>query len=143
MSHGGNAILRDLASGTIPTSDAASALSAIARSVRGAVGGTSGALYDVGLTAAAGALRESSSASGGPAGVGQWAAALRAGAAAVMKYGGAREGCRTMLDALLPAAAALEGAAQTGALVVAWLVWHVLAVAACCAAQRVYRQYHF
>ena len=44
-----------------------------------------------------------------------WAAAFKAGADAVSKYGGAKRGSRTMLDALLPAADAAAQAAQSGA----------------------------
>jgi triose/dihydroxyacetone kinase / FAD-AMP lyase (cyclizing) len=38
-----------------------------------------------------------------------WAAAARAAATVITKYGGAGPGSRTMLDALLPAVVALEG----------------------------------
>ena len=44
-----------------------------------------------------------------------WASALSDGLAAVSKYGNATRGSRTMLDALLPALDALDGAAQDGA----------------------------
>ena len=53
-------------------------------------------------------------AGGGGGGVMDWALALAAGAEAVQKYGGAAPGCRTMLDALLPAAAACLLAAEQG-----------------------------
>lgn len=43
------------------------------------------------------------------------AAAVAAGVAAVCHHGGARRGCRTMIDALMPAAEALLAAAQQGA----------------------------
>jgi dihydroxyacetone kinase len=49
---GARAILSDL-SAHYPLNDTAATLAAVAQSVRHAVGGTSGALYDVGLTAAA------------------------------------------------------------------------------------------
>jgi len=52
----------------------------------------------------------SGGAGGGTPGVQAWAAAARAGVAAVQKYGGAAPGHRTMLDALLPAVDNLEKA---------------------------------
>eukprot|EP00199_Chlamydomonas_sp_CCMP681_P000386 CAMPEP_0119101896 /NCGR_PEP_ID=MMETSP1180-20130426/807_1 /TAXON_ID=3052 ORGANISM="Chlamydomonas cf sp, Strain CCMP681" /NCGR_SAMPLE_ID=MMETSP1180 /ASSEMBLY_ACC=CAM_ASM_000741 /LENGTH=591 /DNA_ID=CAMNT_0007086077 /DNA_START=161 /DNA_END=1936 /DNA_ORIENTATION=+ len=113
VSHGANAILAELGT-TYPLNDVAGTVAALARSVRQAVGGTSGALYDVALTAAAASLRESLPGGAGGAGPAAWAGALRAGASAVSKYGGARAGSRTMLDALLPAVAALEQAAAQG-----------------------------
>ena len=51
---------------------------------------------------------------GSSSGAMAWALALGAGAEAVQKYGGAAPGCRTMLDALLPAAAACLLAAKQG-----------------------------
>lgn len=44
----------------------------------------------------------------------QWCAALQAGVQAVAKYGGAKPGSRTMLDALLPAAEALLPEVEAG-----------------------------
>jgi triose/dihydroxyacetone kinase / FAD-AMP lyase (cyclizing) len=43
-----------------------------------------------------------------------YAAALMAGAKAVAEHGGASEGFRTMLDALMPAARAAEESANKG-----------------------------
>ena len=43
-----------------------------------------------------------------------WAQALKEGTEAVQKYGGATPGCRTMLDALVPATAACLNAAEHG-----------------------------
>lgn len=62
------------------------------------MGGSSGILLSI-FVAAVGAR------AGEPP---QWPAALRAGAIAVQRYGGAQEGDRTLLDALLPAIRALE-----------------------------------
>lgn len=88
-------------------------LYAVAAAVRGAVGGSLGGLYNLGLTAAAGALEPRPADDAvGPAG---WAAAMVAGVRAVERYGLARAGSRTMLDALLPAARALTEAAAKGA----------------------------
>uniref|UniRef100_A0A3Q2TI25 Triokinase/FMN cyclase n=1 Tax=Fundulus heteroclitus TaxID=8078 RepID=A0A3Q2TI25_FUNHE len=65
------------------------------------MGGSSGALYSLFLTAAAGRLTE------GRSGAAAWAAAVHAGTQAMRRYGGADPGDRTMLDALCPAAAEL------------------------------------
>ncbi len=54
---GARAVLGDL--GGYPTHDAAAAVAAVARSVRQSMGGSSGALYDLGFTAAARALKVS------------------------------------------------------------------------------------
>jgi DAK2 domain len=51
---------------------------------------------------------------GEPLSVATAAAAVQAGAAAVSRHGGASEGDRTMLDALLPAARTLGEAARAG-----------------------------
>lgn len=83
----------------------------MAHTVRRSIGGTSGGLYDVFLTAAACALKQHASAS---CGAREWSEAFAAGTAAVKKYGGAAEGCRTMLDALVPAQRAMAGALQEG-----------------------------
>nr|XP_045608352.1 triokinase/FMN cyclase-like [Procambarus clarkii]XP_045608353.1 triokinase/FMN cyclase-like [Procambarus clarkii]XP_045608354.1 triokinase/FMN cyclase-like [Procambarus clarkii] len=68
-----------------------------------AMGGTSGGLYSILFTAASASLasHECSHRSA-------WAAALRAGCEAISKYGGAAQGDRTMLDALIPAVEVLE-----------------------------------
>jgi hypothetical protein len=50
----------------------------------------------------------------GAIGVVEWAQALAEGTEAVKRYGGATLGCRTMLDALAPAAAACLQAATRG-----------------------------
>src|SRR5690606_12065255 len=49
-----------------------------------------------------------------PAAADAWAAAFRAGCKAIQDIGGARAGDRTMLDALLPAAEAIEIAVAEG-----------------------------
>ena len=78
----------------------------------GTMGGTSGAMYKLLFTAAGSTLRQRLPA--GPLTAVAAAEALAEGAAAVSKYGGAGPGSRTMLDALLPAAAALKAAAGAG-----------------------------
>ena len=88
---------------TYPLDDPAAALHALAVTLQRTLGGTSGPLY------AAFFLR--ASASLGPAAADDaqtWATAFRAGCAAIAELGGAAPGDRTMLDALLPAAAALQ-----------------------------------
>ncbi|GAB9467248.1 Dihydroxyacetone kinase [Globisporangium polare] len=85
-----------------PLNDAAQTLLEIAQSVGKSAGGTSGVLYVIFFTA--GALKLESFKDTDAA---AWTASFRAGIAAIEKYGGASEGSRTMLDALLPAERAL------------------------------------
>jgi len=76
----------------------------LSATVRKTVGGTSGALYAVGLMRAAAVAEKPMT------GTALWGEALAAAAAAVSQLGDARIGDRTMLDALLPAAEALASA---------------------------------
>ncbi|XP_067849828.1 triokinase/FMN cyclase isoform X1 [Heptranchias perlo] len=69
----------------------------LGRVVRDHMGGTSGALYSISLTAAAQNLKDNNNPSA-------WAAALDAGIEALKRYGGAEPGDRTMLDSLCAAA---------------------------------------
>ncbi|XP_048826989.1 triokinase/FMN cyclase [Brienomyrus brachyistius] len=71
-------------------------LSALAGLVQEHMGGSSGALYSLFLTAAATPLSGCSDSAA-------WADALHAGTEAMRRYGGADPGDRTMLDALCPA----------------------------------------
>ena len=90
------ALLHDL--DRLPLGDGAALCAAIADRLSTVMGGSSGILLSIfvaAMGARAGALP-------------QWPAALRAGAVAVQRYGGAQEGDRTLLDALLPAVRALE-----------------------------------
>ncbi|KAM4713767.1 triokinase/FMN cyclase [Anableps anableps] len=73
-------------------------LSVLAGLVEEKMGGSSGALYSLFLTAAAGHVTEGRSSGAA------WAAAVHAGTQAMRRYGGADPGDRTMLDALCPAA---------------------------------------
>ena len=83
----------------------------VSESIRYSMGGSSGALYDVLFTAAARRLKESPSVTLLDA-----AQAFKEGVEATSKYGGASIGCRTMLDALFPAAeAAVAEASRAGA----------------------------
>ncbi|KAM7376994.1 hypothetical protein PAMA_013671 [Pampus argenteus] len=72
-------------------------LSALAGLVQEKMGGSSGALYSLFLTAAAGHVTE------GRSDAAAWAGAMHAGTQAMRRYGGADPGDRTMLDALCPA----------------------------------------
>ncbi|XP_077401110.1 triokinase/FMN cyclase [Vanacampus margaritifer] len=72
-------------------------LSALAALVQEKMGGSSGALYSLFLTAASGHLI------GGRSHAAAWAGAMHAGMQAMKRYGGADLGDRTMLDALYPA----------------------------------------
>ncbi|KPP60883.1 bifunctional ATP-dependent dihydroxyacetone kinase/FAD-AMP lyase (cyclizing)-like [Scleropages formosus] len=76
-------------------------LSTLAGLLQERMGGSSGALYSLFLTAAAPLLRECSD----PA---AWASAVLAGTEAIRRYGGADPGDRTMLDALCPAVEELK-----------------------------------
>ncbi|XP_029310771.1 triokinase/FMN cyclase isoform X2 [Cottoperca gobio] len=72
-------------------------LSVLAGLVQEKMGGSSGALYSLFLTAAAGHVTE------GQSNAAAWATAMHAGTQAMKRYGGADVGDRTMLDALCPA----------------------------------------
>jgi dihydroxyacetone kinase len=88
---------------TYPLDDSAAALHALAVTLQRSLGGTSGPLY------AAFFLRASAALSRGAANdVQAWATAFGAGCTAIAELGGAVPGDRTMLDALLPAAAAFQ-----------------------------------
>ncbi|KAI9916294.1 hypothetical protein PsorP6_016934 [Peronosclerospora sorghi] len=94
-----------------PLNDGAQTLRALATSVSRSVGGTSGVLYVIFLTAGALHLETCKQAD-----TAAWIGAFRAGITAVQKYGGAKEGSRTMVDALIPALRALTSAHfQSGA----------------------------
>ncbi|MEW6340888.1 MAG: dihydroxyacetone kinase subunit DhaL [Pseudomonadota bacterium] len=80
-------------------------LRALSATVRRVVGGTSGPLYAVMLLRAGSVLDQA-----GGADAQRWADAFSAGVAALMELGGAHAGDRTMVDALLPAADALQAA---------------------------------
>ncbi|XP_034713029.1 triokinase/FMN cyclase isoform X1 [Etheostoma cragini] len=72
-------------------------LSVLAGLVQEKMGGSSGALYSLFLTAAAAHLTE------GQNNAAAWASAMHAGTQAIRRYGAADPGDRTMLDALCPA----------------------------------------
>ena len=79
--------------------DPPTALAAMGEALRRAIAGSSGPFYATALLRAARALPPRPSAA-------DWTAAFGAGVAAIGELGGAKPGDRTMLDALVPAAAA-------------------------------------
>jgi dihydroxyacetone kinase len=89
----------------------AAVLRATSATVRRSVGGTSGPLYAILLLRAAAALE----AAGPDHPARAWSAALQAATNGVREAGGAEVGDRTMVDALAPAAAAMEAALAGGA----------------------------
>ncbi|WP_233836959.1 dihydroxyacetone kinase subunit DhaK [Paraburkholderia sp. ZP32-5] len=110
LARGARAVLHELDTYASETTPGA-VLRSISATLRRVVGGTSGPLYAVMLLRAAAALEQS-----GEATARQWAAAFSAGVDALMELGGAKPGDRTMVDALKPAADALQNAlAQSAA----------------------------
>lgn len=101
LKRGAQAVQQELAS--YPLQDLPATLRAMSATLRRVLGGTSGPLYAIGLLRAAHSLQ---------ALPGDGAAALRAATQGIMDVGGAKQGDRTMLDALIPAADAWEGASQ-------------------------------
>ncbi|NXW71906.1 TKFC cyclase, partial [Hirundo rustica] len=91
-----------------PPAAPAQLLSALADVLLEQMGGSSGVLYGLFLTAAAQSLRGRSDS---PA----WADAMDAGIEAMQRYGGAAPGDRTMLDSLFAAAQALHSLRSPGA----------------------------
>jgi len=80
-------------------------LRTMSATIRRVVGGTSGPLYAVMLLRAAVVIEQS-----GESAAKDWSAAFTAAVDGVMALGGARPGDRTMVDALHPAATALQTA---------------------------------
>ncbi|MBT0668160.1 dihydroxyacetone kinase subunit DhaK [Novosphingobium profundi] len=108
LERGARAVLE--ARGELDMSHPAPALQAVSNILRRAIGGTSGPLYAAFTLAVSASLRDAAL----PLRLSDWAAAMAAGCEAITRLGGAREGDCTMLDALLPASAALSHAARTG-----------------------------
>lgn len=104
LSRGARAIIQELDGYPAETTPGA-VLRNMSATLRRVVGGTSGPLYAVMLLRAALALEQS-----GGATPKQWAAAFSAGVDGLMALGGAQPGDRTMVDALKPAADALQAA---------------------------------
>ena len=102
-----------LAAADVSTAAPASVLALAGRTITGTVGGASGALYGRALLRAATAVEAWPVGAGVP--VAQVAAALRAAVDGIAALGRSRPGEKTMLDALVPAVAAVEAAAASGA----------------------------
>ena len=96
------AILADL--DALPFADAAALCAAIADRLSKGMGGSSGILLSIGVSAM-GASLAGSNAAPEPSG---FIEALREGVRRIQEYGGASAGDRTMLDAIIPAVRALE-----------------------------------
>ncbi|KAL4574631.1 hypothetical protein LXL04_021467 [Taraxacum kok-saghyz] len=104
MCRGATAIQQDLKK-HYPLNDGAETINEIGSSIRRVMGGTSGILYDIFCKAAYARLKQKKQSDHiTPL---QWADAFEGAISAVMLYGGAAAGYRTMLDALIPASALL------------------------------------
>ncbi|MEA3083823.1 MAG: hypothetical protein QOC89_1520, partial [Paraburkholderia sp.] len=102
LSRGARGILHELDTYPAETMPGA-VLRSLSATVRRVVGGTSGPLYAVMLLRAAVALERDDGVSARA-----WSSAFSEGVAGLMELGGARPGDRTMVDALKPAADALQ-----------------------------------
>ena len=102
MKRGATEVAERLEKGMIPTSHPVLMYAALADAVSASMGGTSGVLIELMFRKMSSTLSRSDS-----IGVKQLSEAFQAGVEAISLYGGATVGSRTMLDALVPAAAAL------------------------------------
>ncbi|WP_337054317.1 dihydroxyacetone kinase subunit DhaK [Pseudoxanthomonas sp. USHLN014] len=98
FAQGAAAVRAALEADTLSTGEQAGLAHELAALIEHSMGGSSGVLLSIMLTASAQALAESAS----------WPEALERGIARMQETGGARQGDRTMLDALIPAIAALR-----------------------------------
>ncbi|ESQ48146.1 hypothetical protein EUTSA_v10020350mg [Eutrema salsugineum] len=110
MYRGATAILEDMKH-YYPLNDAAETVNEIGASIRRAMGGTSGIIYNLLCKAAYAELKANAKSEVTPK---HWSEALKSSIASVSKYGGATAGYRTMLDALIPASQALEEKLSAG-----------------------------
>ncbi len=104
LRRGAEAVLAALA--TFPRDEPSRALHALGSILQSSLGGSSGPLYAVFCLRASARL--------GAGNTADWVAALRAGCEGIADLGGAAEGDRTMLDALLPAARSASQALEAG-----------------------------
>ncbi|KAG2255310.1 hypothetical protein Bca52824_074604 [Brassica carinata] len=104
MCRGATAILEDMRN-YYPLNDAAETVNEIGSSIRRVMGGTSGIIYSLLCKAAYAELKANVQSEVTSK---HWSDALKSSISAVSKYGGARAGYRTMLDALIPASRVLE-----------------------------------
>lgn len=100
----------DASLGQLDARHPAAALHTIASVLRRELGGTSGPLYAAFVVRGASHLAERDEADSAAA----WAAAFRAAIEGVQTLGGGKAGDRTMLDALIPAADAMDAAIARG-----------------------------
>jgi len=107
MDRGFSAVAADLAAS--PPADIAAALKAAAMTLIRTVGGAAGPLYGTFFLRASGAC-----AGKGELSPADWVAAFRQGVEGVRQRGKAEPGDKTMLDALLPAEAAMHEAMEEG-----------------------------
>lgn len=89
----------------LPFAEPAALCGAVADRLSTVMGGSSGILLGIGVAAMGVAVSDPP----------DWTRALREGVARIRQYGGASEGDRTMLDALIPAVAALDGGVPAAA----------------------------
>lgn len=102
LTRGANAILKFLASSK-STTDAASSILGLATVIENNMDGTSGAIYSLFFTAFGSALRETqASFKGSLLGTREWAAAAANALAHLQQATPARQGDRTLMDALEP-----------------------------------------
>ena len=107
------AILSDL--DRLPFGDPPALCASIAERLSTVMGGSSGILLSIGVAAMGAALKDAAARNAAAPDAVDWAKALHEGVRRVQQYGGAARGDRTMLDALFPAAEALEGGADLAA----------------------------
>ena len=96
---GARAVLNALSEGRLSTGEDARLASELGHLFATAMGGSSGVLLSILMTSAAQQLEEDA----------DWPGALQAGVERMQHYGGAHQGDRTMLDALIPAIEMLAG----------------------------------
>ncbi len=110
LTRGAEAVLAALS--TWPVDDPVATLRLIATTLQRAIAGSSGPFYAVGCLRAAAALDDQPSLV--PNEPNRWLGALGAAIVGIEELGGAKAGDRTMLDALVPARAALASALAAG-----------------------------
>jgi dihydroxyacetone kinase len=102
MKRGATEVLKRLEKGTIPTNHPVTMFAAMADAISASMGGTSGVLLELMFRKMSSTLQRCESID-----IKEFSAAFQAGVDAISLYGGATVGSRTMLDALVPAAAVL------------------------------------
>jgi dihydroxyacetone kinase len=102
MKRGATCVLEQLDSGVLVTDHPVTLCAGLADAVSQSMGGTSGVLLELFFRKMSSTLARASS-----IGKAEMSEAFQAGVNAISLYGGAKAGSRTMLDALLPAAAAM------------------------------------